>query len=147
MGFSRILVAVDFTPHSERLYDIAREIAEKFDAGIDVVHVVHDLAHYTGIYITQTPIAEVQREMERDAARRMEEFKARCPFLRPDAEFHVLTGNPQNELMKFIHTSRADLVVIGTHSLKKPEHRLIGSTAEHIVRSARIPVLSVHINE
>jgi nucleotide-binding universal stress UspA family protein len=41
----------------------------------------------------------------------------------------------------------ADLIVMGTHGRKGLSHLLIGSVAEHIVRTAPCPVLTIRPEE
>jgi nucleotide-binding universal stress UspA family protein len=53
-------------------------------------------------------------------------------------------GPPGPVLIELAERVHADLIVIGTRGLTGFEHLLFGSTAEHVVRRSRCPVLTIH---
>ena len=50
MDKNTLLVAVDFTPFSEKALVFASELAEKLEAQLLVLHVIHDPAEAPGFY-------------------------------------------------------------------------------------------------
>jgi len=66
----------------------------------------------------------------------------------PDcARFHVhvdaLIGEPAKTIVDHAAAINADLIVMGTHGRTGLAHLLMGSVAEHVVRAAGCPVLTV----
>ena len=56
----------------------------------------------------------------------------------------VLTeGLPREEILRKLKDWNADILVVGTHGRKGLAHFLLGSTAEYLVRHAKVPVLVV----
>jgi len=55
----------------------------------------------------------------------------------------VTSGSAADEILKAARRERADLVVIGTRGMGKVARMLLGSTADHVLRRARIPVLAI----
>jgi nucleotide-binding universal stress UspA family protein len=55
----------------------------------------------------------------------------------------VLQGTPYHEILKYAEKMSADLIVINLHSKGFFERALLGATAERVIRSASIPVLSI----
>src|SRR5687768_14281438 len=55
----------------------------------------------------------------------------------------VVRGVPHHEILKFAQGTNADLIVINLQSKGLLERALLGSTAERVIRSARIPVLAI----
>lgn len=55
----------------------------------------------------------------------------------------VLRGLPHHEILKYAESEKVDLIVINQQSKGLLERALLGSTAERVIRSAHIPVLSV----
>jgi len=53
-------------------------------------------------------------------------------------------GSPGAQLVEIASQEDADLIVVGTRGLTGFKHLVFGSTAEHVVRRARCPVLTVH---
>jgi nucleotide-binding universal stress UspA family protein len=57
---------------------------------------------------------------------------------------HVVLGAPAREILSFASGHECDLIVMGTHGRHGPARLLLGSVAEHVVREAPCPVLTVH---
>jgi nucleotide-binding universal stress UspA family protein len=55
----------------------------------------------------------------------------------------IAAGPPAQQICAYAAASDVDLIVTSTHGLTGFAHILIGSTAEHVVRYARCPVLVV----
>jgi nucleotide-binding universal stress UspA family protein len=55
----------------------------------------------------------------------------------------VLEGKPTAEIVRFASENEIDLIVIGTQGKRGFERLLLGSVAEHVVRSAPCKVLVV----
>jgi len=54
-----------------------------------------------------------------------------------------VAGGPADEILKVGRGWRPDLIVIGTHGRGGVRRFLMGSVAEHVVRRASRPVLTV----
>ena len=52
-------------------------------------------------------------------------------------------GLPREEILRKLEDWKAEVLVVGTHGRKGLAHFLLGSTAEYLVRHAKIPVLVV----
>jgi nucleotide-binding universal stress UspA family protein len=138
-----LLVAIDFTEVSSRVMSYACHLAAAWQARLLVVHIVHDLSYFTGIYLTDTPLPELQQRLEAEAAERLEAFchdelDARVPY-----ETLVVTGRPIAELHRLLRAHDVDCLVIGAHSTDKPEHQLFGSTVERLLQHAACPVFVI----
>lgn len=55
----------------------------------------------------------------------------------------VLHGDPADEIVRFAHDERKDLVVIATHGRTGWRRSVFGSVAERVIRLARCPVLTI----
>jgi nucleotide-binding universal stress UspA family protein len=53
------------------------------------------------------------------------------------------TGKPYREILRVAEEQTADLIVIGIHGRGPVDRLLFGSTAEHLVRQASCPVLTL----
>jgi universal stress protein A len=54
------------------------------------------------------------------------------------------SGDPRIAIVDYAQRNGFDLVVMGTHGRTGRDRLLIGSVAETVVRSSRVPVLTVH---
>jgi nucleotide-binding universal stress UspA family protein len=64
--------------------------------------------------------------------------------LRPDVV--VVEGEPHSAITRFAQTSKMDLIVLNLHSKTLLERAMLGSTAERVIRTAQVPVLSLPIS-
>ena len=62
-----ILVAIDCSDLSQTVLAYACSLAMAWQARLLVVHVVHDLSYFAGIYHTDTPLPELQQRLEAEA--------------------------------------------------------------------------------
>ncbi len=59
------------------------------------------------------------------------------------AENAVLTGKPAEAILSLVEKNNIDLIILTTKSGTGLKRALIGSTAEHIMRNAPCPVMSL----
>lgn len=137
-----ILVAVDMTENGTRVLDRGLEMARAFDAELLLVHVVHRLDSLYGLYVGGGSVAEIQHELEESARDKLAALRPRADDA-PDCREMVLTGQPWSEIVGCARHHGARCIVIGAHVDRKPEHRMLGSTAQRVVRHAPCPVLVV----
>ena len=133
-----ILVATDFSGASNRALEHALCLARTYHSQIFLAHVVP-------LDLTLAPeVAEATQERMRRAARAgMDEIRAsKCFFAVPHQEI-VREGPLWPNIAALIEKYNIDLMVVGTHGVGPVKKLLIGSSAEHIFRQARIPVLTV----
>jgi universal stress protein A len=140
----RILVPTDFSEHALPAVRYAAELADKFGAELILLHVVPDavLALPDAVMPTPTPLADLdaltaagkQGLANLIAAEKLE---SRHPRI------EVRIGSPTAEIVAAANDLHADLLCIGTHGRSGLARVLLGSVAEHILRQAPCPVLTV----
>jgi nucleotide-binding universal stress UspA family protein len=59
-------------------------------------------------------------------------------------ETKVVMGNPADEILKYAEDQGIDLVIMGTHGRKGLERTFMGSVADHVIKHAAVPVLTVN---
>lgn len=140
--FDRIVVATDGSDSVGRAVDVAVDLAARFDATVHALYVLD-----TG-EVESSP--DEVREDLRDAlddhgenalAAVVETGEAR------DGDLEVATdvreGRPAREVVSYADEIDADLVVTGTRGRHGENRFLIGSVAENVVRTCKVPVLTV----
>jgi nucleotide-binding universal stress UspA family protein len=137
-------VPIDFSETSDAALDTALYLAEKLDAELVVMH-AYELP--TAMYSTpaHVPPPPEMFEWMKSAAEggvkaAVEKAKARVP----NTIGVVRSGKPWREIESLAATTGADLVVMGTHGRTGVSRALLGSVAEKVVRTATVPVLTVH---
>ncbi len=111
----------------------ARQLAEVWKARLTVLHVVHDLSYYSGVFMTDKPLNTLQHDLETAANERLDAWREEVCGSDSACEALVLVGRPLAEISRIIRELEVDCLVIGAHSIDKPEHQLFGSTAERLL--------------
>jgi nucleotide-binding universal stress UspA family protein len=142
---TRILVPTDFSETADAALVYAKTLAAKLGASLHLLHVFQDPS--TPVVFTPetyfAPPPELRERALEDAWDRLHD--------RLDPEEHrrfagtraVVEGLAALEIVRYADTHRIDLIVMGTHGRRGVAHLFLGSVAEHVVRTARCPVLTV----
>jgi len=141
MPFKRILVPTDFGAPSLQAADLAAEMARKYDAALVLMHTC-ELPTYTYPGMAMG-IVDLLSDIEAAARKQLDAELTRVRASWPGATAFLKTGFPWQEIIAAIDGSEADLVVMGTHGRHGLSHILLGSVAEKIVRSSKVPVLTM----
>ena len=142
--FSRILVAVDLSDQAENVIRHGLRLARDPSDEILLVHVVHDLESIFGVYVCDKPLPSLQSEIELEGKAKLRQlFKEHVDQGRFTGRELLLTGSPWSEIVGCAIRHRADVVVMGAHTSEKPEHRILGSTVNRVLKQAPCPVLVV----
>jgi len=144
LSLKRILVPVDFTETSDKAFDFALELAEKFGATIVAMHAfeIPVIGFPDGALVATADIAgRIQEAAKKglDAAVTTRQGRGGVKI-----ESVLREGNAQEEIKTVAEEMKADLIVIGTHGRKGIARALLGSVAENVIRTVKIPVLAIH---
>jgi universal stress protein A len=143
-GIARILVPIDFSGTSDRALSCATAIAGRFGASIHLLHVLDEVPELS------SGGAEVSEELAAFCAARHERARQRLQRLltldegvRFCATGQVRTGRAADVIRAVAVERDVDLIVMGTHGRTGVAHFVLGSVAEHVVRTAPCAVLTV----
>lgn len=134
-GILRIVVGVDFTEAGDHALDEALRYAWRSE--LDEVHPVYVLPE--GDMATVALQLDEARESLR--ARVIERCQAVGEAFEQAVVLHVRVGSAAEALHQVAIDVDADLLVVGTHGRRGLSKMLLGSVAEELVRTARLPVL------
>lgn len=140
-SFQRIVCPVDFGVMSGRALEMAASLAAPTRAALTVVHIV-DLtvdASDTG----QGEATEYRRtRFDRGRQELLEMIPDHIRQRHAVTEL-VLVGRPYREIVRLADEQQADLIVMGVQGRGAADLLFFGSTANHVVRQAACPVLTV----
>ena len=144
--YKKILVPVDGSRASTQGLREALRLARDQKARLRIVHIVDEaaLAQYpeavdaTG-EILDTFINGGKKTLKNAMAlAKRQGINAECVL------HEKLLGSLSDLILKEAKEWKSDIIVLGTHANTGIKHLLLGSNAEDIARSSRIPVLIVH---
>jgi nucleotide-binding universal stress UspA family protein len=144
-AISRMLVPVDFSPHSELALRYATALASRLMASVQLLHVVDD-PMATGPWSLEVPIpdlSELLKNLIANAEHRLEGYRAAVGHPRVPMTTTVRTGHSAQTITEYAKAGGIDLIVMGTHGRSGLAHLVMGSVAESVVRHAPCPVLTL----
>ena len=141
---TRILVPTDFSATADTALDYAYELAGRFGASLELMHVLDDPLVVDGmageVYISEGPA--LRTAMLQDAQERLRHRASPREGI-PRIETEVIFGHGARTIAEHAAERGADLIVMGTHGRTGFAHLMLGSVAERLVRTAPCPVLTV----
>jgi len=144
LPYKHILLATDFSAHARRAGQRARELADKYQARLSLVHVFDDFVLYDEFY---EPVAEEQFALQQtlqDTARQHLSTLADQIGIKNSADVHLLIGAPKATILAHAEEHDVDLIIVGSHG-RRGLARLLGSVASGIVNAAPCDVLTVRL--
>jgi nucleotide-binding universal stress UspA family protein len=142
-----ILVPVDFSECSKKALTYALPLAKQFGATITVLHVVPP--YYAADPYGLTQYERIEAELRAVGQKKLTTLVQEYVSDDVQSSIVVTNGRAATEIVEVARKQDADLIVISTHGYTGLKHVVFGSTAEHVVRHATCPVLTVreHQNE
>ena len=142
---SRILVPVDFSPHSELALRYATALASRLGASLEILHVVEDpiAPRAWGSEIPIPDLSELQTNLIAEAERQLEQYRVITKGSDVRTVTTVRMGQLAHTITTYAKAGTIDLIVMGTHGRSGLAHLLIGSVVERVVRQAACPVLTL----
>jgi nucleotide-binding universal stress UspA family protein len=139
VGFQKILVAYDASPHSEHAVSVALSIAGDMKAKLFVLAVVHppelaESAEFNAV------LEDAREHYERSFFSIREQAKQREIELETD----IVVGHPAEQIIHRAETIQASLIVMGKRSHTILHRWMLGSNTERVLKYAHCPVMIVH---
>jgi nucleotide-binding universal stress UspA family protein len=138
----RILVPIDFSDTSRAALAYAIALVEQFGASLHLLHVVEAVVAGEALPWHFGP-REVEHAIESSAWDDLRGLLSVDDQRRLRAEVALQWGTPFVEISRYAKEYEIDLIAMGTHGRSGVKHLLMGSVAEHVVRSSPCPVLTV----
>ena len=156
----KILYTTDLSKNARYAFGYAASLANRYGAGITLLHVLEDVSSYRDSLVINILGDERWNElMKTNEQKVIEMLKARlekfcgdvsvelpsCPFITD--EIIVKIGNPVEEILAQTETSGFDMVVMGARGQGIIADALMGSTSRRVLRRCKKPVLVVRLSE
>ena len=125
-SFHRILIGYDGSEDSEKAAELAVALAQKFESTVIVCHAFGHMP------LTSKP-SEV-RHLVNPLVERLNKLGVTTQVAIPDAI-------PAQGILEAAEQNHADLIVLGSRGRGTFANLLLGSTAERVLRYAKVPVL------
>lgn len=138
--FQQILIAWDGSRPAERAFDVAVDIARRYQADLVAASVAHSPAHAETAGDRAESVGAARRYLEETFDR----VRDRAERVGVSIEQVVIEGdNPPDDLLRYAHEHGFDLLVVGHHRSRVPGRFLLQGLAERTIATADIPILVV----
>lgn len=142
-ALDRILVPVDFSDASHQAVTAARELATRYGASLQLLHVVEE-AIVPDFYLEGRVVEPLLGGELRGRARaRLTELFEATEGPEVPMEAFAVEGRAWHSIVDFASETNSDLIVISSHGLTGLARALLGSVTEKVARSAPCPVLTL----
>ncbi len=147
----RILVATDFSDCASSAYPYAYAFAKAYGGDVHFAHIidasVFAMGGTNGLWTTAEAVDQIRAGMMQYAKTELGKLVEHAEAAGVKAETHLEEGDPGHAMGDLASRVDAGLVVVSTHGRSGFEHIVFGSTSDHIVRHAPVPVLCVRPDE
>lgn len=138
-----ILVPIDVGEPSEAALVYAADLAQSLGAALHVLHAYQlpVIGFPDGVVV---PDAGWATRLSVSSQRFLDDAVAKVGKRNVAITPHLKEGDPRDAILQTAREIGAQLIVLGTHGRGGIARALIGSVAERVVRTADVPVLTVH---
>jgi nucleotide-binding universal stress UspA family protein len=143
--FARVVVAVDDSDPSDAAAAVAAKLAREAGASVTAVSVVDPRPLYASASDIGFDVGELERELGTETEASMRAAIARAGLPGSTAVV-VAEGVPPDAIVATADERAATVIVCGTHGRRGVRRLLLGSVAEHLVRTSDVPVLVVPVH-
>jgi nucleotide-binding universal stress UspA family protein len=138
LALKKLLVATDFSSHSELALQYGLSLAQEYQSELHLVHVI------TGGKSTEAETSWTSQDTEgpyHAAARRLHESVPAEVHLWSDVTHAVREGKAYREIVAYAVEQDIDLICIGAHGQGFTLGTLFGTNTDRVLRQAPCPVL------
>ncbi len=144
-NYKHILLAVDFYEHCEAVANRAKDLANKFQANLSIIHVVDSLPITDAGYGTDIPFnMDLTKELMAGAKKRLAKLAEKLAV--SEDRLWLEMGSPKIEIIRVAEENKVDLIVVGSHG-RHGLALLLGSTANGVLHHATCDVLAVRLRD
>ncbi|HTB27812.1 MAG TPA: universal stress protein [Steroidobacteraceae bacterium] len=137
--YRKVLVLLDLSEGSEKVFNAARDLASHSNASLVALHVV-DYAPIEPMGETLMPSMAIEQELQERSRARIDELIAGSA-----ARARIEMGNTKAEILRVAGEEHADLIVLGSrerHGLAI----LVNFTEDTVLHAAHCDVLAVRLS-
>lgn len=139
-----LLVAVDLSRASRRVCDVACALAKAGESKLVLLHVVQpQQVALRAFGFAAGAVNTMLATLERRAARDLLALARRCEKKGVEVQAIQRTGEPAPTILAKAGSLSAKVIVLGSHGHTAAFDLLVGSTAQRVLRQAKVPVVVV----
>jgi nucleotide-binding universal stress UspA family protein len=137
----RILCPLDLRESVDLVLDYALGLAGLLDGRVDILHVYGGETRTVGVVVPAA--TEIEKHIRAERNQLLEALVARYADCGVELEGYLARGKPYRAIARMAKELGSDVIVMGTHDSSAVDYLFLGSNAERVVRTTKIPVFVV----
>jgi universal stress protein A len=144
-NYKHILLAVDFFENGKSVADRAKDLADKYQAKLSIIHAVDSMPITDSSFGADVPFnLELTADLMAEAKKKLVELGENLGVA--EDSIWLETGSPKTEIIRVSEENKVDLIVLGSHG-RHGLALLLGSTASGVLHHATCDVLAVRLQD
>lgn len=149
----KVLIAVDYSPSSEKIAEAGYRMAKDMNAEICIMHVITEIKYYGMEYPTFMGYTGYNMEIDVNMADELQKVakdfmeKTKEHFNDSELSTYIGQGDTADTILNYASEWNADVLVLGTHSHSTLEKIFVGDVASEILKSSKIPLYIIPIKK
>lgn len=147
LNYEKILFCTDFSEDADYAFLTALDMAEKYQAKLYLLHVLHSPYKYMRSVVDENQEggqeAFITGDLTEKATQKLRERYEPKMGGFANAEYHVVGGVPFVEIVRFARSQNIDFIVLGAAGSSDLDRTTFGSTAENVARRAHCTVMAI----
>ncbi len=139
----RILIAMDFSPVTARLVEVALSLCADREARVLLVHVADPEPDFVGYRPGPQTVRDTVAEELREEQQALRDWEHKLRDQGLAVEGRCIQGIVVETLLAEAEKFDAELIVMGSHGHGALRHLLLGSVSEAMLKKSHIPLLVV----
>jgi nucleotide-binding universal stress UspA family protein len=155
-----ILYTTDLSESARYAFSYAASLANRYDAGITILHVLEDISPTADNLVLNIIGKEKWDELRGNNEKEvLDTLKLRltqfcddvqaelptCPFITDKVKVKI--GRPVEEILNEVEENNYDMVIMGAHGHGALADAVMGSVSRRVVRRCKKPVLVIRLPE
>ena len=138
--YDHVLIPTDGSGGAKRGIEYGLDLASRHNAAVHLLYVLDELVHETPALSSSELFLE---KLEQSGQAHLEEAAEMAESNGLEVRKACVRGRPSEAIIDYADDHDIDIVVMGRHGNPDPTHYHIGSCTDRVMRTSRIPVLSV----
>jgi len=139
--FEKILVATDGSEHGLRAAKVALELGKISGGKVNAIYVAD--TNRTSHLPDDMLLFSIRELLLKEGKEALKHVETLAGNMGVAFESVVIEGNPGSEIVSYAQSKGMDIIVMGAVGRTGLDKFLLGSVAEKVVRSSKIPVLTI----
>lgn len=142
--FKNLLVAYDDSEYSKKALDTVKELAEKFEVSVTLLHAYEPLYAAYGYHMSPSISEEIRKTMHEQSSVMLEAAKNNLLQLGIKVDTLSIIGHPGETIVDTAQKMDASMIVMGGRGLGAVKSVLMGSISSYVLHHSKVPVFVVH---